>query len=208
MNKILCLLNVLLISIIVFNYSINNKYYVIATDLNVKQLKSEKLTKVSDREEDIVEEEIDSVLVTEVSTDSIKDEVIYETEIEDEPEVNVNDVLETVTGKMSGYGPDCIGCSGYLASGKYVGDGNIYYEDATYGKVRILAGDRKYAFGTIVRIKSAKFEEDILAIVLDRGGSIGVNKKYMFDLLFDKESVAYNFGVSYETRFEVLRYGY
>ena len=206
MNKILCLLNLLLIGVIVFNYSINNKYYVIATDLNVKQLKSEKLTKVSDKEEAVDEEEVDSVLVTEVSTDSINDEVISETEIEDEPEVN--DVLETVTGKMSGYGPDCIGCSGYLASGKYVGDGNIYYEDPTYGKVRILAGDRKYAFGTIVRIKSVKFEEDILAIVLDRGGSIGINKKYMFDLLFDNESIAYNFGVSYETSFEVLRYGY
>lgn len=110
---------------------------------------------------------------------------------------------EILTGKMSGYGPDCIGCSGYLANGHYVGDGNIYYNDSEYGQVRIVAGDKKYKFGTIVRIN-----DTMLAIVLDRGGSIGIGKKFMFDLLYASESEANSNGVSYNTKFEILRNGF
>lgn len=110
---------------------------------------------------------------------------------------------EILTGKMSGYGPDCIGCSGYLANGHYVGDGNIYYNDSEYGQVRIVAGDKKYKFGTIVRIN-----DTMLAIVLDRGGSIGIGKKFMFDLLYASEAEANSNGVSYNTKFEILRNGF
>lgn len=110
---------------------------------------------------------------------------------------------EIVTGKMSGYGPDCVGCSGYLANGHYVGDGNIYYNDSEYGQVRIVAGDKKYKFGTIVRIN-----DSMLAIVLDRGGSIGIGKKFMFDLLYASEAEANSNGVSYNTKFEILRNGF
>lgn len=104
---------------------------------------------------------------------------------------------------MSGYGPDCAGCSGYVAYGKYVGKGNIYYNDKEYGKVRIVAGDKKYKFGTIVRIN-----DSMLAIVLDRGGSIGIGKKFLFDLLYESEKEAYKYGVSYNTKFEILRNGF
>ena len=110
---------------------------------------------------------------------------------------------EIFTGKMSGYGPDCVGCSGYLANGHYVGDGNIYYNDSEYGQVRIVAGDKKYKFGTIVRIN-----DSMLAIVLDRGGSIGIGKKFMFDLLYASEAEANSNGVSYNTKFEILRNGF
>ena len=104
---------------------------------------------------------------------------------------------------MSGYGPDCIGCSGYLANGTYVGGGNIYYDDSEYGRVRIVAGDKKFKFGTIVRIN-----DSMLAIVLDRGGSIGIGKKFMFDLLYESEAEANRNGVSYNTKFEILRNGF
>ena len=106
-------------------------------------------------------------------------------------------------GNMSGYGPDCYGCSGYLAYGLYVGNGEIYYTDLEYGKVRIVAGDRSIPFGTIIVINN-----DILAIVLDRGGAIGFNKRFMFDLLYSSEEIANNNGILIDTSFEVLRYGF
>lgn len=117
-------------------------------------------------------------------------------------------VLETQIGKMSGYGPDCYGCSGYLASGGYVGDGKIYYDDPTYGKIRIVAADPKYKFGTIVRISNSNLSDEFLAIVLDRGGAIGLDKRCMFDLLYSSEEEANIDGISDDVFFEILRYGY
>ncbi len=142
---------------------------------------------------------------------SINDE---DTTIDKEPDQTVLDpivsnedkVLEVQKGRLSAYGPDCIGCSGYLASGRYVGD-DIYYNDPQYGVVRIVAGDRGYKYGTIVRIKSDKIGNDILAIVLDRGG-VGLSNKFMFDLLFKSESEASKFGSFSDVVFEILRYGY
>ncbi len=52
-------------------------------------------------------------------------------------------VLEAFIGQLTGYGPDCTGCSGKTSSGQIVTNGNIYYTDAYYGKVRILASDKK-----------------------------------------------------------------
>lgn len=118
------------------------------------------------------------------------------------------DVLETLKGKMSGYGPDCKGCSGNLASGINARNGNIYYKDKKYGKIRIVAGDRKYKFGTIVRIKNSKAGNNIIAIVLDRGGNIGIGKKFLFDLLYASSKEASKYEVSYNVTFEILRYGY
>lgn len=119
------------------------------------------------------------------------------------------DVIETLIGKLSGYGPDCYGCTtNRTASGYYVGEGNIYYQDPTFGKVRILAGDSKYPFHTIVRIKNSNVDEEpILGIVLDRGGSIGIGEKYLFDLLYKTEVEASAFGVSQNVTFEILRIG-
>lgn len=120
----------------------------------------------------------------------------------------VTDVLETLKGKMSGYGPDCKGCSGNLASGINARNGNIYYNDSKYGRIRIVAGDRKYKFGTIVRIKNSRAGNNIIAIVLDRGGSIGIGKKFLFDLLYASSAEAARDEVSYNVTFEILRYGY
>ena len=118
-----------------------------------------------------------------------------------------SDVLETQVGTMSAYGPDCAGCSGYLANGHYAGGGNIYYEDATYGVVRIVAGDRHYKTGSIIKVSGSKLG-DFNAIVLDRGGGIGFGKRFLFDLLFASEAEASQFGTSYDVVFELLRDGY
>ena len=125
------------------------------------------------------------------------------------PKKKVEKVLVTYSGIITAYGPDCVGCtSGRTASGYKVSGGNIYYHDKKYGKVRIVAADKKLPFGTIVRIKNLKiFKEPILAIVLDRGGAIGFNKNVYFDLLYKSEKETLSFGKRRAT-FEILRKGY
>lgn len=130
-------------------------------------------------------------------------EIIIDDELGDEV---VDDVLEIQLGKLSRYGPDCYLCTGYLAYGLYVGSDTIYYNDNYYGNVRILAGDKSYPFGTIVRVSYDM--ESFLGIVLDRGGSIGFNGKALFDLLYPNEYLANKDGINYNTKFEILRYGF
>lgn len=114
-------------------------------------------------------------------------------------------VIDTFTGQLTGYGPDCYGCSGKTASGQDVKNGNIYFNDKTYGEIRIVAADKKYPFGTIVRITAPNvFESPIVAIVLDRGGKIYGNK---FDLLFSSEKDTEFTGSQKNVKYEVLRYG-
>lgn len=113
---------------------------------------------------------------------------------------------EIFTAKMSGYGADI---GNYTASGYQISAGNITYNDNQYGEVRILAGDRNYPFGTIVRISNSN-EGTVLGIVLDRGPDIGraAGKKFAFDLLYTTSREARLKGVSYNANFEILRLGY
>ena len=119
----------------------------------------------------------------------------------------ITDVLETIVGTMSGYGLDCKGCSGVVGARYDAKGNNLRYYDKTYGECRIVAGDRKYPYGTIVRVKNSKIGT-FNAIVLDRGSDIGIGRRYMFDLLFWTEKESYDFGLSRNTTFEILRYGY
>jgi 3D (Asp-Asp-Asp) domain-containing protein len=116
-------------------------------------------------------------------------------------------VLETFSGELTGYGPDCDGCSGTTASGYNVKNGNIYYNDALYGKVRIIAvDDERYDLGTIIRITAPYiYEQPIIAIALDTGGKIRNNK---IDLLFENENVTKKIGRHKNIKCEVLRYGW
>lgn len=119
-------------------------------------------------------------------------------------EIIENKILDVFNGRMSGYGPDCVGCSGYLAyRGIDVRNGNIYYDDLDYGRVRIVAADRGIPFGSIVEVN-----DSFLVIVLDRGGAIGFGKRFQFDLLFENEQVANANGILVDAKFEVLRYGF
>ena len=222
-----CLLVVLIPTTFVLtptNYKNDNN--VIKTDVKVKKLKSGLLKrdsiedkKVNTEKEDKKEgttKEIKPEQETKQTTESISVKTEQKRVVQQEQPKQVetpkpkvtNDVLETKVGKMSGYGTNCKGCSGYLASGRYVGDGNIYYNDSKYGRIRIVAGDKTYKFGTIVRIKNSRAGSNIIAIVLDRGGNIGIGKKFMFDLLYKTEAEALKDEVSYNTTFEILRYGY
>lgn len=117
-------------------------------------------------------------------------------------------VIKSYYGPMTAYGPDCVGCIGITTSGYNVLNGRIFYHDKTYGNIRILAADKTLPFGTIVRISGLDvFEEDILAIVLDRGSAIGFNKRSYFDLLYNSEKETSFFGKRYAT-FDILRMGY
>lgn len=153
--------------------------------------KEETVEKVAPVIEEVIQPVVESKPVVEEIKEVIPDVPVLETS------------NEIVIGKMSGYGPDCAGCGGYVAYGKYVGNGNIYYNDSEYGNVRIVAGDKKYKFGTIVKIN-----DSMLAIVLDRGGSIGIGKKFLFDLLYESEAEANKNGVSNNVKFEILRNGF
>lgn len=119
-------------------------------------------------------------------------------------------VLETIIGRVAAYGPDCKGCCGKTASGYNIKNGNILYNDSEYGSVRVLAGDKSYPFGTIVKITGVPYfeEEYIYGIVLDRGGGIGKDKKFLFDILVSSEKESSSVGSPKNIKFEILRYGY
>lgn len=207
-SKVCCIL-MTLISVCIVYLQVTNMSRIdsIVVDSNIKYVDSNALFSQVDTLNDYEKNDISNDLVNyEVIEKKQEDYIIVNNEEvvdENKTTVAVNSQNEILVGKMSGYGPDCYGCSGYLASGVYVGDGNVYYNDSEYGQVRILAGDKKFKFGTIVRIN-----DSMLAIVLDRGGSIGVGKKFLFDLLYVTESEANINGISYETKFEILRNGF
>lgn len=120
----------------------------------------------------------------------------------------VSDVLETFIGEMTAYGPDCRGCSGVTSFGYDMKNGNVNYFDKKYGSVRIVAADRKYPFGTIIRVSNLKiYNKPFLAVVLDRGGAIKGNK---MDLAFDtqRNPLVRQLGFSRNVQYEILRYGW
>ena len=53
------------------------------------------------------------------------------------------------------------------------------------------------------------YRQHIVAYIgLDRGGDIGIGRRFLFDLLFPSESEAATFGTSYDVTVDVLRFGY
>lgn len=180
----------------------------------VKEENKEEVKSVEIKEEKpiIEEKKEEQIAVTEPKKEEVKEEVIKQEVVEKTEEVKpTTNVIETLVGNLVGYGPDCYGCTSFkTASGKYIGEGNIYYDDATYGKVRIVAGDYSYPFGTIVRISNVDFynDEPFYAVVLDRGGNIGKNKKFLFDLLFASENDALALGKEINIKYEIMRLGY
>lgn len=111
-------------------------------------------------------------------------------------------------GKLTGYGPDCVGCGGGSACPprQNFKNGNIYFEDQTYGKVRVLAADRSIPCGSIIRVSNIRiYDAPILAIVMDRGGAIKSNH---LDLLFATEKNMEGFSTQNDIKFEILRYGW
>ena len=115
--------------------------------------------------------------------------------------------LFTFSGDLTGYVGDCPLCTGYLAwpPRTNVLKEGIYYNDSTYGNIRIVASSKNYPCGTILEFKVDKIsEEPIIAIVLDRG--VGGND---IDLLTDSQDYAIkNIGRVKNQEFKVLREGW
>ena len=86
----------------------------------------------------------------------------------------------TYTGRLTGYGPDCAGCSGTGNLACKLPDGNKYslvnngatYKDDQYGEVRILAADTTiFPCGSIIMVDNGKIDP-FMGIVLDTGFSV------------------------------------
>lgn len=139
--------------------------------------------------------------------DTIKREEFIRVFSVQEITLNQNKKIE-FTGTITGYGPDCVGCSGIVGCPPYqnVKDGNIYYEDSSYGKIRILAADKSIPCGSIIKISNYKFiGEDFYGIVLDRGSSIvGLT----MDLLHNSEDETVIIGRQYNINFKIERWGF
>lgn len=128
--------------------------------------------------------------------------------------------LAEYTGRLTGYGPDCVGCSGKgnLACKtknkkihSLVSDG-IYYEDSEYGKVRILAAaTSKFKCGTIVTVTKPGMEP-FIGIVLDTGGSMRkawANGDVWMDLAYTSNAMAGNDNLTGKNiKFSVQRWGW
>ncbi len=119
----------------------------------------------------------------------------------------IENPIYTFVGELTGYSGDCPLCSGYLACPPRTNvlKEGIYFNDSTYGTVRIVASSKKYPCGTILRFKVSKLSsEPITAIVLDRGVSGNV-----IDLLTENETFALKkVGRVRNLSFEVIREGW
>ena len=195
------------------NIDVNNKITYVNSDAIVKEevIEVVPLEDVSLEEKNEVKEEEKSVVeeVPKVVEGPKEDEVIgkdekieYETPKEEVyiPSITVG---STFSGTMSGYGSDI----GDLTASEYNISETIYYEDSTYGSLRILASDKCIPFGTVIEVSNSKIGS-FKAIVLDRGGNIGFDRLYDFDLLFETSKEAINYGSSLNATFKILRVGY
>lgn len=107
-------------------------------------------------------------------------------------------------GKLVHYGPDCPECGGHLGcNGQDARNGNIYYNDSEYGKVRIVAMSASVPCGSMIKINVDEYDKNgMYAIVLDRGVS-----GPMVDLL-KTSSRAACVGTKNGVVFDIVRYGY
>lgn len=102
-------------------------------------------------------------------------------------------------GRMTGYGPDCYGCSkvGNVAcytknheKHSLIDDG-IYYDDEEYGKIRILAAETNvFPCGTIIKVDNGDIEP-FIGVVLDSGYAMRSawqqKQEILIDLAFSTE---------------------
>ena len=149
--------------------------------------------------------------------DENNNETIIESPKNAEIEIGTGDEANYV-GKMTGYGADCIGCTGTLAcktkNGSYhnlIKDGTTY-NDEEYGNVKIIAAAlNKFPCGTIIKVENPNLGT-FNAIVLDTGGamkSAWVNGIVHMDLAYVTESdSAIHLSTSSNVKYSVQRWGF
>lgn len=124
------------------------------------------------------------------------------------------------TGKMTGYGADCVGCSGNGtvscktkkgSTFSLIKHGNIY-NDEEYGNVRILAAalDR-FPCGTMIKVTHQSYGT-FNAVVLDTGSAMRSawnNGIVHMDLAFvTQKNNEINLSTTNKAKYEVLRWGW
>lgn len=221
-GKILYFINwILVFSIPVILATTTIKTDEIAANVDVKKLKTNLFLKESTITKKIVVENNDTNIEKNDDVDVSKpserempkekpkeeqEEKVLEVVKEENTEpVKTDDKNNALIGKLSYYRANCNGCSGVTASGYDVSGGNLYYHDTTYGDVRIIAAGSEIKLYSIVKIKNSSLGNEVLSIVLDRGGNIGQGRKFLIDILTnDKESKG---GVESNISLEILRDG-
>ncbi len=125
---------------------------------------------------------------------------------------------ESYTGRMTGYGADCDGCSGNLScrtkngkSWNLIKDG-ITYNDEQFGTARILAAAlTKFPCGTFIEITNPNMGT-FNGIVLDTGGAMRTaykNGTIWMDLAFTSEtSNGIHNSTSNSVKYKVKRWGW
>lgn len=123
-------------------------------------------------------------------------------------------------GKMTGYGPDCPGCSlvGNVScltregnNHSLINDG-LYYNDISFGNLRILAADNSvFPCGTVVKVNNGVLNE-FNGIVLDTGYAMRnawTEGVVWMDLAFSSQEEALTGGAtSFNTSYSVQRWGW
>ena len=194
-----------------------NLFQEVANTNNINNIKNEKENKEEieeieipdiEKEEKITPDETKKEekvsIVEEESKQEVKDNTVKE-QPETKNQVSQSSSLVTYLGKASYYTANCYGCGGYTSSGLNVSDGRTFYNDSVYGNVRIIAAGKEIPLYSIVRINNTSLGSNVLAIVLDRGGDIGQDRKFLIDILTNS-SEGYG-GVDKGVSVEVLRSG-
>lgn len=158
----------------------------------------------------VLEEGINGINLTDKSLSNVKNEVV---------EVGTGADGEFL-GTLTGYGPDCPGCSSIGNVSCLTREGTvhsltidgIYYTDITYGSVRIIATDNSLLpCGTIINISNDNMAE-FTAIVLDTGYTMRNawrNGIVWIDLAFaSEEDSSIQMETNKNTKFSVQRWGW
>lgn len=167
---------------------------------------------------------VENTIIYDIKEEVTESEIVVE---DGESTTLLEEVIETHTGILTGYGPDCVGCgnfntgkvstsTGYhianIVNGAIEPAFTITYNDHEYGEVRIVAADDDIPFYSIVRITVPGWDSPVTAIVLDRGSTVGFdncrsNRGCLtnFDLLYTSE--AESLGKTQNVKFEILRNG-
>lgn len=187
-----------------------------------KSLSKNKVTKTIVYEYDL-DKMVSSYNFVEVKKEEVKEvaeEKIQQNQQEETKLEETNDETAVYVGKMTGYGADCAGCSGTGALSCKTSDGSRhtlsengeYYNDSTYGTVRIVAADLStFPCGTIVKVQHPSLGT-FNAVVMDTGGSVKnamKNGLVWMDLAFKTESDPSIYSTtSSNTTYTVLRLGW
>lgn len=212
-------------------FTVENSDAVKMIDTTSKFFVDDILIDTEDKKEEVVEEKQEEVILKDENEQKEEPKVVETPKVEEVKEVEKKEeepkveekpvvkydpidtsnypVLNSYTNLvMTGYGYDCRGCTtGKTASGYSIRD-TIYYDDPTFGTLRIVAMDKSIPMYSIVRISNINGMEPILAIVLDRGGGISFSKSIQIDLVVESEAIAKTtIGKKYNVTCDILRSG-